>query len=105
MARCKGCIHDKVCNRDVGHGYSICPYYINAADVAPKSEVERLKAEKDNLIKTYKECMVEAIKEFAEKLGSYEEVVTTLKDGENIVAIDVHHLHRLVKEMTGENNQ
>jgi septal ring factor EnvC (AmiA/AmiB activator) len=70
-----------------------------------KAEIERLNAEKYNLIKTYKFCMVEAIKEFAKKLGSYEEVVTTLKDGKNIVAIDVHHIHRLVKEMTGENNQ
>ena len=33
MARCKGCIHDNVCNRDVGHGYSVCPHYINTADV------------------------------------------------------------------------
>lgn len=39
MARCKDCIHDKVCNRDVGHGYSICPHYIKNADVAPKSEL------------------------------------------------------------------
>ena len=42
MARCKGCIHDNVCNRDVGHGYSVCPHYITA-DVVPKSEVVRCK--------------------------------------------------------------
>lgn len=40
MARCKGCIHDNVCNRDVGHGYSICPHYISA-DVVPKSEADK----------------------------------------------------------------
>ena len=38
MARCKDCIHDKVCNRDIGHGYSICPHYVNTADVAPRAE-------------------------------------------------------------------
>ena len=41
MARCKGCIHDNVCNREVGYGYKVCSHYINAADVAPKSEVAR----------------------------------------------------------------
>ena len=33
-----------------------------------KAEIERLKQEKDNLIKTYAECQTEAIKEFAERL-------------------------------------
>lgn len=41
MARCKGCIHENVCNREVGYGYSVCPHYINTADVVPKSEVAR----------------------------------------------------------------
>lgn len=40
MARCKGCIHDNVCNRDVGHGYSVCPHYITA-DVVPRAELAR----------------------------------------------------------------
>lgn len=39
MPRCKGCIHDSVCNRDVGYGYSVCPHY-KTADVV---EVVRCK--------------------------------------------------------------
>lgn len=34
-----------------------------------KMTSERLEKEKDNLIKTYKECMTEAITEFAEKVN------------------------------------
>lgn len=32
------------------------------------AEIERLKTEKDNLIRTYAECQAEAVKEFAEIL-------------------------------------
>lgn len=39
MANCKDCIKQDVCNRDVGHGYSVCPHYLSA-DVA---EVVRCK--------------------------------------------------------------
>ena len=56
-----------------------------------QAENERLNAEKDNLIKTYGECMTEAIKEFAEKfeikikdvqftLGQTWEIQNALKD-------------------------
>ena len=41
MARCKGCIHTDVCNREVGYGYAECPHY-KSADVAPREEVEEL---------------------------------------------------------------
>ena len=34
-----------------------------------QAEIERLKIEKDNLIRTYAECQAEAVKEFAEKLS------------------------------------
>lgn len=34
-----------------------------------QAEIERLQTEKDNLIRIYKECMTEAIKEFAERLS------------------------------------
>ena len=44
MARCEDCLKQDVCNRDVGHGYSVCPRYLSA-DVAPRSEVERLTIE------------------------------------------------------------
>ena len=33
-----------------------------------QAEIEQLKTEKDNLIKTYAECQVEFLKEFTEKL-------------------------------------
>lgn len=35
-----------------------------------RAEIERLKVEKDNLIKTYAECQVEFLKEYVEKLNS-----------------------------------
>ena len=68
-----------------------------------KAEIERLKEEKDNLIRTYAECQAEAVKEFAERLKeglSYETTdntnnpcVTVLYDADE--AID-----DLVKEFT-----
>lgn len=45
MAECKGCFHYKVCDGDVGFGYAECPHYISSADVVPKSEVDKAKAE------------------------------------------------------------
>ena len=33
MNNCKDCIKQDVCNRDVGHGYSVCLHYLSA-DVA-----------------------------------------------------------------------
>ena len=30
MANCKDCLKQDVCNRDVGHGYSVCPCYLSA---------------------------------------------------------------------------
>ena len=30
MAECKICIKKDVCDRDVGHGYSVCPHYLSA---------------------------------------------------------------------------
>ena len=59
MARCKGCIHDSVCNRDVGYGYMVCPHYINAADVAPKSEVDKWKEINEQLHKEMSERIIE----------------------------------------------
>lgn len=50
MARCKECMHHSVCNGEVGHGYSECPHYINAASVVPKSEVEKLEQDVTRLV-------------------------------------------------------
>ncbi len=63
-----------------------------------KAEIERLKAEKDNLIKTYKECMTEAIKEFAERLKV--KGFADKETGEGIVCVE--DIDNLVKEMVGE---
>lgn len=41
MARCEGCIHTDVCNREVGYGYAKCPHY-KSADVAPRAEVAKI---------------------------------------------------------------
>ena len=30
MTECKNCIKKDVCDRDVGHGYSVCPHYLSA---------------------------------------------------------------------------
>ena len=30
MANCKDCLKQDVCNRDVGHGYFVCPCYLSA---------------------------------------------------------------------------
>ena len=30
MAECKNCIKKDVCDRDVGHGYSVCPHYLSS---------------------------------------------------------------------------
>ena len=40
MARCNGCIHENVCNREVGYGYFECPHFKNTADAV---EVVRCK--------------------------------------------------------------
>lgn len=53
MARCENCIHYVVCKTEEwfteGFDNPECPYFFNTADVVPKSEVERLQAEAENL--------------------------------------------------------
>ena len=33
MAKCRGCIHKIVCDREAGYGYSVCPDFIATKDV------------------------------------------------------------------------
>lgn len=55
-----------------------------------KEEIERVRVEKDNLIRTYKECQIEAVKEFAEIIvADYPEME--------------YYLNELVKEFTEGN--
>jgi hypothetical protein len=56
------------------------------------AEIENLRKEKDNLIKTYKECMTEAIKDFAERLCK-----DRVSNDPVVIAVKVE-----LKEMVGE---
>lgn len=63
-----------------------------------QAEIERLKTEKDNLIKTYSECQIDFLKEFAEKLEAD-------IGNEDFYIQDklllIHMIDNLVKEMVG----
>lgn len=66
-------------------------------------ENDALKEEKDNLIKTYKECMTEAIKEFADRLK--EGYAPSGDFGDPFVlTVTAKWIDNLVKEMIGEDN-
>ena len=67
-----------------------------------KAEIERLTEEKDNLIRTYKECQVAILVDFAEKLmGVYTDKFGSTK--ESLVSYIVQkEIKKLVKEMTEE---
>ena len=72
-----------------------------------KAEIEELKIRNERqrcTIKLYQinETKTEAIKEFAERLRDHIKVVTTLASDENVLAVELHHIENLVKEMTGE---
>ena len=71
---------------------------LSKALVTKDAEIERLEAEKDNLIRTYKACMTDAIKEFAERLNKNFETYT---DDEEKNALYMRNLiNNLVKELT-----
>lgn len=80
MARCKGCMHDSVCNGDVGHGYSVCPHYINTADVAPRAEIAKellaIIAQRQHLIRMKEEGVCDTYHSgyYSGKLLAYEDV-------------------------------
>lgn len=66
-----------------------------------KAEIDRLNAEKDNLIKTYAECQVDFLKEFVNKLKtwhSYAKYDVAGHQQKRIVISEVE-LDSLVKEM------
>jgi hypothetical protein len=68
-----------------------------------KAEIERVRVEKDNLIKTYKECQVEAVKEFAERLKENRiDIDVSFGYGKEhyTEAVAVVEIDRLVKEFT-----
>ena len=85
----------------VSHGVSsdFCKGYNEAVAKAneiingQQAEIERLKIEKDNLIRTYAECQAKVVKEFAEGLKG---------DSNGWIEISVDDIDNLVKEMVGE---
>ena len=91
---CDGCLYQM-------RGYVKCRENVasDALDLInrQKAEIERLQTEKDNLIKTYKECMTEAIKEFAERLKA--DKFAHKNFGELVAVEDIDNL---VNEMVGE---
>ena len=64
-----------------------------------KAELERLKAEKDNLIRTYAECQTEAVKEFAERLKTNVFEVDDINE-DTFLAVEVSYIDYLVGEFT-----
>lgn len=81
MATCANCIHHSLCdyNTNVSGNGKIrlvyaegadvkCSFFQNTADVVQKSEVEKLQAEKDALVKNYAECMKDYAREIFEEI-------------------------------------
>ena len=70
MARCEECLHFEVCEAlEQGNGLMKvnpihCGCYKNTADVAPKSEVEKLNKELDQLAEEHSDLIVEKDKLF-----------------------------------------
>jgi hypothetical protein len=70
-----------------------------------KAEIERLKIEKDNLIRTYAECQAEAVKEFIERLKTETvEVDVSCGYGKEhyTEAVTVIAINNLAKETVGD---
>jgi hypothetical protein len=61
--KCDNCRANKICDHNTW-GFETCNNFIPLCS----TELEQLKAEKDNLIKTYKECALEVTKWFAHEL-------------------------------------
>lgn len=87
MARCKDCIHDKVCNEwAVTSGIPFvnsetCEHFTPTADVVPKSEVERLEGDliiertrRENAVNSYHLSKADGARE------AIEEAISTLEE-------------------------
>lgn len=68
-----------------------------------QAEIEMFHTEKDNLIKTFGECQIDVIKEFAERLKDEASTVGVdeMYDGQPMY-VSVETIDNLVKEMVGE---
>ena len=99
------CCHNGTC--------SICPYvnegYCGRRMISSslelikrqQAEIDRLKTEKDNLIKTYSECQIENIKKFVEQLK--EEIQCSIDVGGHYILYEViTDIDNLAKEWVGD---
>jgi hypothetical protein len=62
-----------------------------------KAEIERLKTEKDNLIRTYAECQAKAVKEFAERIEQRH-----ISESNKYIMIKKYTFDNLLKETVGD---
>lgn len=77
---------------------------LSKALVTKDAEIERLEAEKDNLIRTYKECMTDAIKEFAEKIKERKYLSSDWSHGEHPFVVEEDDIDDVLYEMTEASN-
>ena len=105
--KCKGCpLRAMNCSPKVAMAFSADFINRQKAEIESMQGVidelwttgERLKAEKDNLIRTYKECALEVVKEFAERLKAVAEYDDVCEE----YSLHPSDIGNLVKEMVGE---
>ncbi len=77
-----------------------CMITFSSAVKRQQAEIERLTAEKDNLIRNYKECAMEVVKDFA---GRLKEKAYPSRDWWRGMVVAVESIDALVAEMEGEN--
>ena len=123
MARCEGCIHEKVCLHrsniqsetyaymGVKYDTERCKNFISAADVVPKSEVEKLEAyiddlndSKEHLVVMLEEAKTDVAREIFEDIEN--NYADFLFDGyRNIVVLTEKDFAELKKKYTEVNNE
>lgn len=77
---------------------------LSKALVKKDAEIERLEAEKDNLIRTYKACMTDAITEFAEKIKERKYQSSDWSHGEHPYVVEEDDIDNLLWVLTEESN-
>lgn len=102
------------CCGENGEGCLECPFFkkykncvkelITLAGICIKrqqAEIERLKAEHDALIRNYKECAMDAVKDFAERI---KEVAQDYGHGDAVL-LTRYQIDSAVKEMEGKHGK
>lgn len=83
-----------------------CEYLLQDESLAlikrQQAEIKQLKAERDNLIRTYKECAMEVVKDFAERLKVRAYTAENeWSRGEHPLVVEVDDIDECVAEMEG----